>query len=57
MNERKIVTIPNQVIPEHLNDTHMQELVLYEFRTKIHWNARLAASDVFLMFTQSVKFF
>ena len=36
MNKRKIVTIPNQVIREHLNDTHMQELVLYEFSTKIH---------------------
>ena len=28
-----------------------------EFSTKIHWNTRLATSDVFHMFTQSVKFF
>ena len=28
-----------------------------EFSTKIHWNTRLAASDVFHMFTQSIKFF
>ena len=28
-----------------------------EFSTKIHWNTRLVASDVFHMFTQSVKFF
>ena len=28
-----------------------------EFSTKINWNTRLAASDVFLMFTQSIKFF
>ena len=26
-----------------------------EFSTKIHWNARLAASDIFHMFTQSIK--
>ena len=36
------------------NDTHMEELVLY---WKVHWNTRLAASDVFHMFTQSIKFF
>ena len=28
-----------------------------EFSTKIHWNNMLAASDVFRMFTQSIKFF
>ena len=27
------------------------------FTEKIHWNTRLAASDVFYMFTQSIKFF
>ena len=36
MNERKIVTISNQVTREHLNDSHMEELVLYEFSTKIY---------------------
>ena len=28
-----------------------------EFSTTIHWNKRLAAFDVFHMFTQSIKFF
>ena len=27
------------------------------FSAKIHWNTRLAASDVYHMFTQSIKFF
>ena len=27
------------------------------FTDKIHWNTRLASSDVFHMFTQSIKFF
>ena len=27
------------------------------FTEKIHWNTRLVASDVFHMFTQSIKFF
>ena len=40
---------------EILNDTHMEELTCFtEFSTKIHW---MAASDVFHMFTQSIKFF
>ena len=30
-----------------LNDTHMEELVRYWISTKIHWNRRLGASDVF----------
>ena len=34
-----------------------KNLCFTEFSTKIHWNTRLAASDVFLMFTQSIKFF
>ena len=40
-----------------MNDTHREKLVLIEFNTKIHWNSRLAASEVFHMFTQSIKFF
>ena len=39
------------------NDTLVEELVLYWIQYKIHWNTRLAASDVFHMFTQSIKFF
>ena len=34
-----------------------KNLFLTEFSTKIHWNTRLAASDTFHMFTQSIKFF
>ena len=32
-------------------------LCFTEFSANIHWNTRLAASDVFHMFTQSIKFF
>ena len=32
-----------------------KSLCFTEFSTKIYWNTRLAASDVFYMFTQSVK--
>ena len=34
-----------------------KNLCLAEFSTKIHWNTRLAASDVFHIFIQSIKFF
>ena len=37
-----------------LNDTHREKLV---FSTKIHENTRLAVSDVFHMFKQSIKLF
>ena len=39
------------------NDTLMEELVLCWIQYKIHWNTRLAASDVFYIFTESIKFF
>ena len=34
-----------------------KNLCFTEFSTKIHRNTRLAASDVFHMFTQLIKFF
>ena len=34
----------------------MEKLVPTEFSTKIHWNTRLADSDVFPMLTQSIKY-
>ena len=34
-----------------------KNLCFTEFVTKIHWNTRLAAPDVFFMFTKSIKFF
>ena len=34
-----------------------KDLCFTEFSTKVHWNTRLAASDVCHMFTQSIKFF
>ena len=34
-----------------------KNLCFIEFSTKIHRNTRLAASDVFHVFTQSIKFF
>ena len=37
---------------DFFNDTHMEEFVLCWIQYKIHWNTRLAASDVFHMFTQ-----
>ena len=36
------------------NDIYMEELDSVQ---KLHWNTRLATSDVFHMFTQSIKFF
>ena len=44
-------------ISDKLNDTHGKNLCFTEFSTKIHWNTRLAASNVFHMFKQSIKFF
>ena len=40
-----------------LNDTHRENLCFTELSTKIHRNTRLAVSDVFHMFAQSIKFF
>ena len=42
---------------KNVNDTHRENLCITEFRTKIDWNTRLAASDVFHIFTQSIKLF
>ena len=40
-----------------INNTHMKELVLSELSTKIHWNTRLTASDVFhIKFNQLSSF-
>ena len=39
------------------NDTHSEKLVLYWIQYKTSLNTRLAASDVFCMFTESIKFF
>ena len=40
-----------------INDTDMEELVLYWMQYKMQWNTRLATPDVCHMFTQSIKFF
>ena len=40
----------------YLNDTHKENLCFTEFSSNIHWNTRLAASEVFNMFTQSFFF-
>ena len=37
-----------------LNDTHSEKLVFHSIH---YWNGWLAASDLFYMFTQSVKFY
>ena len=42
------------LLTESLHDTHMENLCFTEFNTKIHWSAKLAASDAFHMFAQSV---
>ena len=39
------------------NDTDMKNLCSTEFSTKIYWSTRLAASYIFHMFAQSIKFF
>ena len=40
---------------DHLTILTRKNLRFTEFSTKIHWNARLAAFDVFHMFTQSIQ--
>ena len=50
----------NHLTLDLLNKCHTyltKNLCFTEFSTKIHWNTKLAASDVFHMFTQSIKFF
>ena len=44
----------SQIFLIMVNDTHMEELVLYG---KIHWDIRLAASDVFHLFTYRLSSF
>ena len=39
-----------------LNVTHRGDLSFTEFITKIHWNTRLAASDIFHIFTELSSF-
>ena len=38
------------------NDTHTAKL-LYAMHTEISWNINLAVSEIFHMFTQSIKFY
>ena len=45
-NDIKALTIPTG-----------ENLCFIEFSTKNHWNTKLAASEVFHIFTQSIKFF
>ena len=56
--EFQLLQILNDLSIKHLIiDTPGKNLCFTEFSTKIHWSASLAASDVFYMFTQSMKFF
>ena len=43
--------------PKHFNDTHREKLCFTQFSTRIYWNRGLAVSDLFRVFTQSVKFY
>ena len=58
---RMRATIFWSLIPPHFNDLSLtilrEKLPLTVFNTKIHWNTKLAASDIFHTFTQSSKFF
>ena len=38
-------------------DIHRYTLCFTQFTTRIYWNRSLAASDIFYMFTQSVKYY
>ena len=38
------------------NNAHREKLCLTQFSTRIYWNRSLAASDLFHMFIQSIKF-
>ena len=41
----------------YVNDTHREKLCFTHFSTRIYWNRSLAASDLFHMFTQPIKFY
>ena len=45
------------LIVDHLTTLTWKNLCITELSTKIHSNTRLAASQVFHMFMQSIKFF
>ena len=49
------VNISSNILPLMIHTG--KNLCFTEFNTKIHLNTRLAASDVFHMFTESIKFF
>ena len=40
-----------------LNDTHRKKLCFTQLSTRIYCNKSLATSDLFSMFTQSIKFY
>ena len=40
-----------------VNDTHDEKLCFTQFSTIIYWNGSLAASDLFPVFTQSIKLY
>ena len=42
---------------EIFNNTHWEKLSFTQFSTRIYWNSSLADSELFHMFTQSIKFF
>ena len=42
-------------LAKQFNNTHREKLSFTQFSTRIYCNTRLAASDLFYMFTQSIK--
>ena len=46
-----------RIVSKRLTILAWKNLCFTKFSTKIHWITRLTASDVFHMFTQSIKFF
>ena len=56
-NDFEVVVISISNLRASLTIHTWKNLCFTEFSTKIYWNAKLAASDVFHMSTQSIKFF
>ena len=40
-----------------VNDNHREKLYFTQFSARIYWNRSLAASELFLIFTQSIKLY
>ena len=52
---KKLIDHGVMILAFSVNDAH--RACFTQFSTRIYWNKRLAASDIFAMFTQSINFY